>query len=49
MELRFSNLTSFVTVLFDVKIDGVCTIHTGRPKIKAGDRYPISEILGIAS
>ena len=33
LELHFSNLTSFIMVLFDTKIMGVCTINTSRPKM----------------
>ena len=43
----FSDLASFVTLLFDTKPMDVCTIHISRPKIGDEDRFPISEILQI--
>ena len=49
LELHFSNLESFITVLFDANTMGVCTIHIGRSKAKDGDCFPISEVLGIVS
>ena len=43
LELHFSKLASFVTLLFDPKIAGVgvCRIQTCHPKIKDGDFFPI--------
>ena len=32
---------------FGTKIMGVCTIYTSQPKIKYGDRVPISTLIGI--
>ena len=49
LELHFSNLASFVIVLFDAKIVGVCTIHIDQPKIRGGDSFPIFGIVGMAS
>ena len=46
LELHFSNLASFFTMLFDTKTVNVCTIHIGQPKIRDGDHFPIFEVLG---
>ena len=35
--VTFSNLASFVMLLFDGKTVSVWPIHTGQPKIKDGD------------
>ena len=49
LDLHFSNLTSFITMLFDTKTVGVCTIHTNKPTIRDGDRFLIFEAEGVAS
>ena len=45
----FSDLASFVTLLFDTKIVDVCKIIIGQPQLRDGAHFVISKILGIVS
>ena len=49
LELYFLTLVSFGMVLFYAKAMSVCPIPLSWPKIKDGDCFPISKVLGIAS
>ena len=49
LELHFSNLGSFVTMVFDAKTMGVCIINLGRPKIIYENCFSIFEVFWIAS